>query len=152
MKLTDATRMLFQESKATFSFSSGMLAFFILGIIATSLFAGLSFAVRDFERVNPILSFIAGCVTGPLIIFLPYAAILQGAVLAGFAFRLLGFDLRSYEQVRAERTPQGRKPPDAVGAALALVIAGVLWGATICGAHHIPVVSQQIQSLLSHLD
>lgn len=49
------------------------------GTILASIFCGVVFAFKDFGRVNPILSFIGGLISGPLFVFFGYGFIMFGA-------------------------------------------------------------------------
>jgi hypothetical protein len=123
--------LLLQQLKQAFSFEKGTRIVLSFSLAATALLSGLGFAIRDFERVNPIISFIAGCATGPLIILLPFVSLLAGIALSCWVFGLLGYDLRSEEQAFAERRRLEKTLPTGVASALGLVFAGLLYLAAI---------------------
>ena len=152
MKFAVAVRTLFRESKSAFSFEVGTRTAVAFGLGATSIVFGVWFAIQDFERVNTVISFIAGCVTGPLIVFLPYASIFEGAALTCFALSLLGFDLRTYEQARAVGESIGRVPPSSLAVFFTWAFAGLLFSTGVYVASHIPIVGRQLIGIISGFD
>lgn len=137
MRLVQAFRDTFGEVKDSLSFPNGTSSVVLFGFAGTALFAGFYFAIENYSRTNPLISFVAGCITGPTIVAIPYASIFFGAFVAAFVFRL--FD------VSPKRIDTGFC--SAIGMLLLFVSAGAFGWASFYLASLIPVVGNQIASV-----
>jgi hypothetical protein len=92
---------------------------------------GLFFAFEDYGRVNVLVSFLAGCVTGPLLVLIPCVAFFCAVFIVAFFFYLTGVP---------------RKAGVLTGAAL-ILLGAVVGFAGFYAASHIPVVGRQLEKL-----
>lgn len=142
MRFMQALRTTFGEVKESLSFSDGTSSVLLLGFAGTALLSGFYFAVEDYGRVNPIISFLAGCITGPLVVAVPYASFFFGAFVAAFVFRLL--------DVSSRRMDTGVS--NVSGMLLLFVSAGLFGWILFYLASQIPIVGSQIMSVLARFD
>lgn len=85
MRIKEAFAITYRETKHPFS---GMWVFLpFLG--AAALVSGVFFAYRDFGKINPFISFIAGCITGTLYIVTGYGCWFGGIFLAVVTSRII---------------------------------------------------------------
>jgi hypothetical protein len=125
---------LVQGLKSAFFDNKGVRALDLFTLIGMALYSGIFFAIRDYGKVNPVVSFFAGSISGPLALIIPF-----GSLVAGFALSLIISDMIG---------PAGRKRLSdvrmaiiaLVGFAIAFAIAVNAWKA----ASWLPLVGKQM--------
>jgi hypothetical protein len=110
-----------------------------LGLLAVgSLFSGAFFAYQDFGKINPVISFIAGCISLPLFL---------AAIVGGFFGGLFLASATLHMFVAEKKVAKH----DGVGAALLVLCWAVLAFAAFWVLLKIPVIGHQIGFLTARL-
>lgn len=137
----EALWLTYNEAKQSFALSEGSRALAILGLLGIGLLSGLFFAAEDFGRTNAIVSFLAGCVTGPLFLALGYGSLFGGVFLAAFVFRVTGISTKTLDGFFG----------GTVGMLLLMCFASLLFFSGAYVVSHIPIVNKQLGHLMARI-